>query len=487
MKGFSLINKKIIFRLLGFLLLIEACFLLLSGGVELVYGDEHFLSFLYSFAITAVVGATMVFVARKANREFGKREGYIIVSLVWVIFSLFGCLPFLFSKSITNFTDAFFETISGFTTTGASILNNIEELSHGILFWRSVTQWMGGMGIIVLSLAILPFLGVGGMQLFSAEVPGLTPDKLHPRVKETAQRLWIIYVGFTLVETIMLWLGKMNLFDALCHSFTTMATGGYSTKQASVAYFTSPYIQWVITLFMFIAGVNFTLSYFALKFEFRKILKNEEFKVYALITIVFTLAIAIRLFVSGNINVEQAFRDAAFQVVSILTTTGFATADYLLWPPLLMALIFLLMFIGGSSGSTGGGVKVIRILLIIKNCYFELKRLIHPKAVIPMRLNRKTVPQPLVNNVLAFVVFYLIIFMIAAVIMSAMGLDMESSMGAVAASLGNIGPGLGSVGPIENYAHIPAAGKWVLSIVMLLGRLELFTVLIVFSPAFWKK
>lgn len=472
---------------MGHLLVIESVFLLISLMVAIAYAESDVKAFIISFLITFFAGGSAVFFTRKASRKFGKREGYIIVSLVWVVFSLFGSLPFIISGAIPSFTNAFFETISGFTTTGASVLNNIEEMPHGILFWRSITQWMGGMGIIVLSLAILPFLGVGGVQLFSAEVPGLTPDKMHPRVKETAQRLWIIYFGFTFIETILLWIGGMSLFDAVCHSFTTMATGGYSTKQASIAHFTNPFIHYVITAFMFAAGVNFTLSYFALKLDFKKIFKNEEFKVYTIITLVFTLIIALRLYMTGAHNFEHSFRDALFQVVSILTTTGFATADYLIWPSLLTALIFLLMFVGGSSGSTGGGVKVIRVVLILKNCAYELKRLVHPKAVIPMRLNRKTVPQTLVNNVLAFIVFYLLIFMFSTVIMAGMGLDMETAMGSVAATLGNIGPGLGDVGPVENFHDIPAAGKWLLSFLMLLGRLELFTVLLVMAPAFWKK
>ncbi|MBI9068303.1 MAG: TrkH family potassium uptake protein [Salinivirgaceae bacterium] len=476
-----------IFRLIGYLLVIESVFLFLAFLVSLIYNEGDQFTFFVSFLFTFFIGASAVFFTRNAKKEFGKREGYIIVSSIWVVFSIFGSLPFVLSDSIPSFTDAFFETMSGFTTTGASILNNIEELSHAILFWRSITQWMGGMGIIVLSLAILPFLGVGGVQLFSAESPGLTIDRMRPRIKETAQRLWIIYVGFTMLETILLWIGGMNVFDAICHSFTTMATGGYSTKQASIAYFSSPFIQYVIIAFMFIAGVNFTLSYFALKLDFKKILKNEEFRMYAFITIIAALVIAVRLFIGGNIPLEQAFRDALFQVVSIITTTGYITVDYLLWSHFLIALIFSLMFIGGSSGSTGGGVKVIRVLLIIKNCYFELKRLIHPKAIIPMRLNGKTVPQTLMNNVLAFIVFYLLIFMIGSLIMSGLGLDMESAMGAVATTLGNIGPGIGSVGPVENFSHIPTVGKWFLSAFMLLGRLELFTVLIVFAPAFWKK
>ncbi len=483
----SLINKKIVVRLLGQLLLLKSLFLLVPLLVSFFYREPDVQSFLFSFLITAGVGGITLLLTRKANKTFGKREGYLIVSTVWVVFSAFGALPYYLGGFIPNFADAYFETISGFTTTGASILNNIEALPHGILLWRSMTQWMGGMGIIVLSLAILPFLGVGGIQLFSAEVPGLTPDKMHPRVKETAQRLWIIYFGFTLIETVLLWLGDMSLFDAINHAFTTMATGGYSTKQASIAHYSSPYIQYVIIIFMFIAGVNFTLSYFALKLKFKKIIANEEFKTYLGITLVFTLLMTVKLYFSNNTGLEQSFRDAAFQVVSILTTTGYATADYLTWPHVLIAMIFLLMFIGGSSGSTGGGVKVIRVLIFIKNGYFELKRLMHPRAIIPTKLSHKVVPQPLVNNVLAFIVIYLFIFFTSTVIMAGMGLDIESAMGAVATTLGNIGPGLGSVGPAENFSHVPDTGKWVLSFLMLVGRLELFTVIIIFVPAFWKK
>lgn len=487
MNVYSMINKRIIFRLLGYLLVLESFFLFISFIVSIIYNEDTYIDFIISFLITFLVGGLAIFLTRNASKEFGKREGYLIVSMVWVVLSLFGSLPYIMSGAIPSFTNAFFETISGFTTTGASVLNNIEELPRGILFWRSLTQWMGGMGIIVLSLAILPFLGVGGVQLFSAEVPGLTPDKMHPRVKETAQRLWIIYVGFTIVEVLLLWIGDMKLFDAINHSLTTMATGGYSTKQASIAFYTSPYIQYVITLFMFVAGVNFTLPYFALKFQFKKVFNNEEFRAYVGITILFTLVTSIILYFSGNISAEQSFRDSIFQVVSIITTTGYVSADYLLWPTVLISLIFVLMFVGGSSGSTGGGVKVIRVLLVLKNGYFELKRLIHPKAIIPMRLNSKTVPQQLINNVLAFIVFYLLIFMAGSVFMAGLGLDMESAMGSVAASLGNIGPGLGSVGPVENFSNIPSAGKWMLSFLMLLGRLELFTVLIIFSPTFWRK
>ena len=328
------------------------------------------------------------------------------------------------------------------------------------------------MGIIVLSLAVLPLLGIGGMQLFVAEVPGPSPDKLHPRIRGTAKRLWFIYTFFTLLETLLLVLGKMDLFDALNHSFTTMATGGFSTKQASIAYWDSPYIHYVITLFMFIAGTNFTLSYFALHLRFDKVFKNEEFRFYLGFVVLFTLVISISMWLTMGVNAEKAFRDSLFQVVSIMTTTGFVTSDYQSWIPILGILIFLLMFFGGSAGSTGGGVKIMRVVLLFKNSGLELKRLIHPNAVIPVRFNRQAVEPNIITNVLAFVSFYILTIVASMVVMSAMGYDLDTSAGAVAATLGNIGPGIGEVGPIENYSHIPEFGKWFLSFLMLIGALS---------------
>lgn len=482
-----MLNKKIILQVMGLLLLIEGFFLGITSLVSLYYGQHDFFSLIFTTLICIVFGSTLWFLTRKANKNFGKREGYIIVSLVWVIFSLFGALPFVISGAIPSYTDAFFETISGFTTTGASILNDIEAVPFGLLFWRSLTQWLGGMGIIVLSIAILPMFGIGGMQLFVAEVPGPTPDKLHPRIKETAKRLWGIYVLYTLAEVILLKIGGMNWFDAFNHSFTTMATGGYSTKQASIAYFESPFIHYVITIFMFLAGTNFTLSYFALHFKFGKVFKNEEFRYYIGFVLLFTFVIAFVLWNFNGFSPEQSFRDSVFQVVSIMTTTGFATADYLQWAPFVVVIIFALMFFGGSAGSTGGSIKIVRITLLLKNSYQELKRIIHPNAIIPVRINGKGVPPEIISNTLAFVVFYMLITIASTVVISALGYDLESSIGAVAATLGNIGPGIGRVGPIENYAHFPAFGKWFLSFLMLIGRLELFTVLVLFSPAFWKK
>ena len=480
-------NFKIIFRVLGFLLFVEGIAMLLALVVSLIYNEHDVKAFLISAGINLVIGGLIVLITSKANKDIGKREGFIIVSLVWIVFSFFGSLPYILSGSIPNFTNAFFETISGFTTTGSSILNNIEALPHGILFWRSISQWLGGMGIIVLSLAILPVFGIGGMQLFIAEVPGPAPDKISPRIRQTAKTLWVIYLGFTITETLLLWVGGMTFFDAICHSFTTMATGGFSTKQASVAYWSSPFIQYVIVIFMFFAGTNFTLSYMALKGKFRLALKDEEFKYYGLFILGFTAVIFAGLMITTQLGVENAFRNSIFQVVSIITTTGYATADYLTWSPVLTILIFALFFFGGSAGSTGGSIKIMRIVLLLKNSYYELRRMIHPHAIIPVKFNKHSVDSKIITNVLAFFMLYFLIFGISTIIFTLIEPDMESAMGAVATSLGNTGPGLGNVGPAENFLHVKPAGKWFLSFLMLLGRLELFTVLVLLSPTFWKE
>ncbi len=481
------VNWGIIAKVLGFLLIIEGVMMFTGIPFSIYYCGFECLSLLYSGLITIAAGGLMYLLNRKRNdSQLGKREGYLIVSLAWVIISIFGTLPFLISGSISNFTDAFFETMSGFTTTGATILNDIEAQPKGILFWRSMTHWIGGMGIIVLSLAILPILGIGGMQLFVAEVPGPTKDKLHPRIKETAKRLWGIYVLLTFVQTILMMFGGMNLFDALCHAFATMATGGFSTQNASVANY-SPYIQYVIIIFMIMAGTNFALHYFSLSGKIKKVFRDEEYRVYLLTILLSTIVIALGLIFMTNRAVEKSFRDALFQVVSIITTTGFVTDDYLLWPVSLWMIIFLLMFVGGSAGSTGGGVKVVRQLLLFKNTRLELKRIIHPHAFLPVRLNGRVISEEIISKVMAFFLIYMMIFGLGVLIMSLTGLNYESSIGSVIASLGNIGPGIGAVGPVLNYAEITVFGKWFLSFLMLLGRLELFTILILLSPTFWKK
>jgi len=493
------INLNAILKVTGLLLVIEGLFMLSSLGFSAWYepvsfstlvffnSTHDFLPLLVSGTGVCLIGMILWLLNRNLDQNsIGKREGYIIVSLAWVIISLFGAIPFVLSGVTTNYTDAFFETMSGFTTTGASIFTDIESIPKGIMFWRSMTHWIGGMGIIVLSLAILPILGIGGMQLFVAEVPGITPDKIHPRITQTAKRLWFIYVLFTLVQTALLMLGGLNLFDSLCHAFGTMATGGFSTKNDSIAGF-SPYLQYVIIIFMFLAGINFSLHYFALKGKFQKIFSNEELRLYSLIVLVSSLVIASAFISIQGTPVEKAFRDSLFQVVSIVTTTGFVSSNYLLWPFFTWFLLFLLMFTGGCAGSTGGGIKIVRITLLFKNSLLELKRIIHPQAMLPVRLNGKSIPQEIIFNVLAFFLIYIIVFAFGSLLMSFLGLEFESAIGSVASCLGNIGPGLGIVGPVLNYGLIPDAGKWLLAFLMLLGRLELFTVLILFSPTFWRK
>jgi len=480
-------NYKIIINILGLLVLLNGAFMFLCLPFSLYYGESSWKAILLSGLITIGSGFILYFSTRKnSDRELHKKDGYLIVSLGWIFMSLFGTLPFLLSGAIPNFTDAFFETISGFTTTGASILNNIEGLPKGVLFWRSLTQWIGGMGIIVLAVAILPLLGIGGMQLFVAEAPGISPDKLKPRIKETAKRLWLIYIGLTLAETILLMITGMSFFDAINHGLTTMATGGFSTHNSSVAEF-NPFVQYIIIIFMFLAGTNFTLTYFGLKGRFEKMWGSEEFRAYVFIVLGFTVIVGATLFFDGIYSPEGAFRNALFQVVSIVTTTGYVSADYASWTPFLTILIFMLMFIGGSSGSTAGGVKVVRLLILMKNTILDLNRQLHPSAILPVRYNKKAVSMEITFNIVAFIMLYITIFVTGTIIMATMGIDFMTALGSVATTLGNIGPGIGTVGPTDTFAHLPAFGKWFLAFLMLLGRLELFTVLILFTRYYWRK
>ncbi len=478
-------NFRIILRLIGFLLLVEGVAMALSLLVALISSGSDVTGLAISTLIALGPGLVLVFLTRKAPKQISKRDGFMAVTLVWLVFSLFGSLPFLLTGTISHPADAFFETMSGFTTTGASVVDNIDSFPRGILFWRSLTHWLGGMGVIVLMLSFLPALGVGGVQLYVAEVPGMTIEKLSPRIYQTARIVWGVYLFFTLLETLLLRLGGMSWFDGICHSFATMATGGFSTRQASIAFWPSPYIQYVITVFMMIAGTNFSLLFFALKGNLSRLFRDEEFRYYILFIFGFAILIFSGLLITTSTPYGQAFRDALFTVVSIITTTGFVTADYLLWNPVLITLVFVLFFFGGSTGSTGGGVKILRIILLLKNSYYELRRIIHPNAVIPVRFNKRAVESETINNVLAFFMFYLLVFFISSAVCMIFLPDMNSSMGAVASCLGNIGPGLGSVGPVFTYSHLPAAGKLFLSFLMMLGRLELFTVLVIFTPAFW--
>ena len=480
------VNIRSIIHVLGFLLIVEGFFMFTGLPFAFYYGEAKWYVLLISGLITISVGFLLWITTRGRFKNINKREGYLIVGLTWVVISLFGTLPFIISGSIPSFTDAFFETMSGFTTTGATILPDVESLPKSILFWRSLTHWIGGMGIIVLSVAILPFLGIGGMQLYMAEMPGVKKDKLHPRITETAKRLWLIYVLLTFIQTGLLMFGGLDLFESLCHAFGTVATGGFSTRNSSIAEF-SPYIQYVIVVFMVLAGTNFTLHYLALNGKLKEVWGNEEFRKYIYLIVSVTVFIAVlMIFVYGG-DYEVSFRNTVFQVVSILTTTGYITSDYLTWSGNLWLLIFALMFIGGMAGSTGGGVKVVRQLLLFKNGAQELKRAIHPHGIIPVRLNHEAVPQEIIFKVMAFFQLYIVVLLIGSVAMALIGLDFESAVGASIATIGNIGPGLGKVGPVGNYAFIPGFGKWLLSFMMLLGRLELFTILILLSKAFWTK
>ncbi|OIP82165.1 MAG: potassium transporter [Porphyromonadaceae bacterium CG2_30_38_12] len=478
-------------RVMGSLALVESIILLLVSLVPLIYKENDSSYFLISCLISFTFSVVAIFIGRQAPTFIGKREGSVIVTFTWIVFALIGLLPFWLSGSIPSFTNAFFETISGFTTTGASILNNIESLSHGMLFWRSLTHWIGGIGIIVISLAVLPLFSISGTQLFAAETSGPTKDKIHPKINETAKRLMLIYVILTFTETLLLRFGGMGWFDSVCHSFATIATGGFSTKQASIAYWDSPYIQYVITIFMILSGVNFSLYYFGFKTKLEKIRENEELRYYLRVLFFFAIIVAFSLIdFSKTISwshVERAWRDAFFTVSSLMTTTGFCTADYMLWKPMTWIILLVLMFTGASAGSTSGGIKMIRVVISGKACYYEFKRLIHPKAVIPVRYNGHLVQDDVLTRVLAFTLLYLVVAGFGMLVLAISGMGFLESVGGMITCLGGIGPGLGLVGPAGNFAAIPEFSKWFLSLMMLAGRLELFTVFLLFTPAFWKK
>ena len=456
-------------------------------AVAWYYHDVSTFPFLVSMGITIFSGLFihLLFKGEKVE-NLTKREGMAIVTLCWVSSCLFGALPF-YTSGVGSFTDSFFESVSGFTTTGSSILTNIEAVSHGVLFWRSLIQWFGGMGIIVLSIAILPFLGVGGMQLYKAEVPSPVPDKLKPRIRDTAMILWKVYALFSLAQVVFLMLGGMNLFDALCHTFTTMPTGGFSTKNTSIAHYDSAYLDFVVIFFMLVAGINFSLHYQLLRGKPLAFWKDSECRVFLAAVAILILAVTFDIYGAIYQSFGQAFRYASFQVMSIITTTGFATADYEQWPGMSQLILLISMFTGASAGSTGGGIKWLRIMLYFKYCYRELFALLHPHAVSHIKIAGKSVPEDVMRSVMGFLALYLGLFGLFSVVLAGMGVDFVTSFSAVAATLGNIGPGFGNVGPVDNFASIPLAGKWLLIWCMLLGRLEIFTVIILVVPEFWRK
>ena len=484
---------------MGLLLLCNSGFMFFATLISFIYQDGVGIYIAMAGLVTAFIGLCFMFFNKDHKKDLGKRDGYIVVTFGWIFMAFSGTLPYIFSGAIPNLTNAFFETMSGYTTTGASILDDIEAVPYGVLFWRSLTHWIGGMGIIVLAIAILPLLGIGGMQLFSAEAPGPSADKLHPRITDTAKRLWFIYVGYTVLQTILLKLAGMNMFDAMNHALSTLSTGGFSTKNASVAYWNdNPLIQWIIIVFMFIAGANFVLSYFAVKGKFRNIIQDEEFKYYASFIIGFSIMVAAIIYFQADVSVstidhpmvwgeaESALRHAAFQVLAVVTTTGFVSADFTMWTPFLTVFFFGLMFSGGSAGSTSGGIKVVRHLITIKNGFLEFKRALHPNAILPVRYNNRAVSKEVVPNILGFFILYFLSFIIGGLVFGMLGLNFESAIGAAATSLGNVGPGLGQLSPVNNFNSLPDLGKWWCSFLMLLGRLELFTVLIILTPFFWR-
>ena len=475
--------------------------MLISSLVSLIVDDGAVREITLSATIVIISGLFLMSFFKNNSRKINKRDGYLIVTIGWLTMVFSGMVPYYLTDSITYFPNLLFETMSGYTTTGSTILNDVEALPKSIIFWRSMTHWLGGMGIIVLAIAILPLLGIGGMQLFSAEAPGtgISSDKIHPRISDTAKRLWMIYVGLTIAETILLNFAGMSFFDAINNSMSNIASGGFSSKNESIGYWNNmPFVQYIIIIFMFLAGTNFILIYFGLTGKIKKIIQNTEFKWYVSFISVFTIIVTTVLFISVDLNetdifhpqvygkFESSFRHALFQVVAITTTTGFVTGDFISWTPFITMFFFGIMFLGGSSGSTSGGVKILRHLILIKNGILEFKRSLHPNAIIPLRHNNSVVEKPIVIHVLAFFILYLILFIIGAGVLSLLGLDFISAIGGAASSIGNVGPALGTLGPLNNFDSLPVLAKYWCSFLMLVGRLELFTILILFTPFFWK-
>src|SRR6056297_3092416 len=490
------IDMRLVSGILGGLIFFLGASMVLPVIIALIYGEPSWSAFTATGLASMVIGA-VVFWSFRPSEELRMREAFLIVTLAWFIGSLVSAFPFIISGALDSYTDSVFEAMSGLSTTGATILGGItsdgiqnpmiEDLDQSLLFWRSLLHWLGGMGIIVLTLALLPLLGIGGMELYQAEYSGSTSDKLTPRIQETALLLWTVYIGLTRAQFLMLWAHpSMDWFDAINHAFSTLATGGFSNLNDSVAGFDSVYIDVVIILFMFLAGINFAMHYRLFSGDVKSFIDNREIRFYSLITLIFVVAISGGLWIFDQYSFDNALRYGSFQVVSIITTTGFGTDDYVLWLPFSSFLLFVLFFTGSCAGSTGGGIKMIRLMIIAKNIGREFKQIIHPQAIVPVRVGDRVIDSPILKTILGFFVAYFLIFVFGALGMSLMGFDFMSAMGASIASLSNIGPAWGVFGPVENYAGVPYLGKWLLLILMMIGRLKLFTVLVLFTPWFWK-
>ncbi len=476
-----------VLNILGKLLIILSISLLTPIPFSLYFEDGMTREFLYSSIIGGLVGGAMVTLF-PPHQELGYRDGFAVVVLSWLGLAFLGSLPFYFSGILPAYVDCFFEAMSGFTTTGSTILPQVEILPRSLLFWRALTHWLGGMGIIVLTLAILPLLGVGGMQLFQAEMPGPTKDRLAPRIQDTARILWGVYLLFTAVEIILLLLGGMTFFNAVCHAFATLATGGFSPHTESVGYYSSSFIHYTVIVFMLLAGINFSLHHRALSSRSLAVyFRNEEFRFFLLL-----IVLALAIVVAANQADDQVkasgdvFRDSLFQVIAIITTTGFGTADFDQWPPVCKLLLLLLMFVGGCAGSTGGGIKVVRVLLFFKYARLQLRNLVHPQSVGAIKLGHQKVPKEIMIAILGFFGLYAMFLLLSSIAVTALGLDLVTGVTAVTATLNNIGPGLAGVGPASNFSSLPDAVKWILAFCMLAGRLELYTVVVLLTPDFWK-
>jgi len=477
-----------IFRILGLLLMVFSLTMAVPIVIALVNGETDLSAFISAFLITLVTGFLIWFPFHRTRRELRTRDGFIITALFWTVLSLFGALPFHLAPTVSlSVTDAVFEAVSGLTTTGATVMTGIDDLPLALLYYRQQLQWLGGMGIIVLAVAILPMLGIGGMQLYRAETPGPVKDtKLTPRITETAKALWYIYASLTLVCAMFYWLAGMSLFDAICHSFSTVAIGGFSTHDASIGFFNNPWVEMVAVVFMILSGANFALHF--VSWQRRSLLsyfKDSEFQFYLLLLGIISVITCAMLIYDGTYAPLRAIRSGVFEVVSIATTTGFATADFSVWPGMLPFLLFVAAFAGGCAGSTGGGMKVIRVLLLMKQGVREVKRLIHPNGVFTIKLGLQPVRERVIEAVWGFFSIYMLVFVLMLMALMATGLDQVTAWSAVGATLNNLGPGLGEVS--AHYGNINDTAKWVLCFSMLLGRLEVFTLIVLFSPMFWRK
>lgn len=483
------INMPIVARLIGWLLMIEGVFMLLPLATCLIYRESDWFAFAISAAACLGIGSVASFCIHPSSRHMAKREGFLLTALVWVVFSFFGMIPFMLSEHPLSFSDAYFEAMSGFTTTGASVMKSISHLSHGILMWRSEMNWIGGMGIILFTLAVLPMLNhSGGMQMFNAEVTGITHDKIRPRVSQTAKGLWGVYIVLTIILTVLLWIGPMDFFDSVCHSFSTISTGGFSTRDESIGAWQSCYIDVVVTVFMFLGGVNFTLLYNAAHGKWKRLAGNDVFMTYLKIIAVFYVLFVVCIIANGQMtSVKSVTIDPLFQVLSTLSSTGLSVYNFERWGTFALSLIFFMMFFGACAGSTSGGAKIDRMLYLKKNLHNEIYRCVHPNSILSVRINGNVMNREVVSKVIAFLCLYMLTIVIGGAILTAIGLPLVDAFFSAFSCVGNIGHGAGVTGYGGGYDLIPDAGKWVLSLIMLIGRLEVFTVLILFTRGFWRK